>query len=163
MRRHVHLVMELCPGMPLYHHVKKMPDRKMPEDTCKVIFRQLVMGIGFMHEKGKAHRDLKLDNVLWDAETQKIKIIDFGFSLHASKEALLSVFCGTPHYMDPDIAAKRVYSPFAADVWAAGVILYIIICGKLPFFADFETDLFRKIQSGKFATEFEDQNLKILF
>lgn len=53
--------------------------------------------------------------------------------------------------MDPDIVRKIPYSAFAADIWAAGVILYIIFVGKLPFFGDFEADLFRKIQSGKFT------------
>ena len=53
--------------------------------------------------------------------------------------------------MDPDIVRKVPYSAFAADIWAAGVILYIIYVGRLPFFGDFEADLFRKIQSGKFT------------
>ena len=47
--------------------------------------------------------------------------------------------------MDPDLARKLPYSAFAADIWAAGVILYIIYVGKLPFFAEFEGDLFRRI------------------
>jgi len=98
-----------------------------------------------MHSKGKAHRDLKLDNILFDSETKIIKIIDFGFSLEAKKDQKLDVYCGTPHYMDPDIAKKVPYSAFAADIWAAGVILYIIFVGKLPFFGEFEADLYRKI------------------
>ena len=53
--------------------------------------------------------------------------------------------------MDPDIVKKSPYNPFAADVWACGVILYIIYVGKLPFFGEFEGDLFRKIQTGKFT------------
>lgn len=47
--------------------------------------------------------------------------------------------------MDPDIVKKVPYSGIAADIWAAGVILYIIYCGKLPFFGEFEGDLYRKI------------------
>ena len=72
--------MELCPGMPLFHHVKKLPEQRMSEDNCRVIFRQLMLGVGYMHSRGKAHRDLKLDNILYDPETQRIKIIDFGFA-----------------------------------------------------------------------------------
>ncbi len=53
--------------------------------------------------------------------------------------------------MDPDIVKKQPYSAQAADVWAAGVILYIIFVGKLPFFGEFEGDLYRKIQSGKYT------------
>ena len=58
----------------------------MSEELCKVIFRQLVNGIGYMHSKGKAHRDLKLGNILFDADTKLIKIIDFGFSLETKKD-----------------------------------------------------------------------------
>lgn len=103
-----------------------------------------------MHLKGKAHRDLKLENILYDGETRQIKIIDFGFSLETKKEQKLDTYCGTPHYMDPDIVKKVPYSAFAADIWAAGVILYIIYVGSLPFFGEFEADLYRRIQSGKF-------------
>lgn len=47
--------------------------------------------------------------------------------------------------MDPDICRKVAYSPFAADMWACGVILYIVVVGRLPFFGEFEGDLFRRI------------------
>ena len=103
-----------------------------------------------MHSKGFAHRDLKLDNILMDAVTKQIKIIDFGFSLKAGYNEKLHVHCGTPHYMDPDLARKVPYNGLAADVWACGIILYIILVGWLPFAGEFEADLFRKIQSGKF-------------
>lgn len=98
-----------------------------------------------MHSRGKAHRDLKLDNVLFDAEIERVKIIDFGFSLHSEKGQMQNTVCGTPHYMCPDLSRKAPYNPFAADVWALGIILYILFVGKLPFFAEFEGDLFRKI------------------
>ncbi len=68
--------------------------------------------------------------------------------------------------MDPDIVKKVPYSGFAADIWAAGVILYIILVGKLPFFGEFEADLYRKIQSGKFASvpnDLSDQSVKSVF
>jgi len=63
-----------------------------------------------MHERGYAHRDLKLDNILMDPETKNIKLIDFGFSLMSSDDQKLSVHCGTPHYMDPDIVRKAPYN-----------------------------------------------------
>ena len=104
-----------------------------------------------MHLKGYVHRDLKMDNILLDIqETKQIKIIDFGFSLRAGSNPILSHFCGTPHYMDPDLARKTNYNGYAADVWACGIILYIIMVGSLPFFAEYEADLFRKIQSAKY-------------
>ena len=80
-RTHVHLIMEMCQGMSIYHHIKKLPDQRLPEQTCKLIFKQLVKGVAYMHSKGYAHRDLKLDNILMDVGSKNIKIIDFGFSL----------------------------------------------------------------------------------
>ena len=150
-RTHVHLVMELCQGASIYHHIKKMPDQRLPEGTCKSIFKQLVHACSYLHSKGYSHRDLKLDNILFDPSAQQIKIIDFGFSLKANHSEKLNVFCGTPHYMDPDLVRKQPYNGPAADVWACGVIVYILMVGKLPFFGEFEADLFRKIQSGKYS------------
>lgn len=136
--------------MSIFHHIKKLPDQRLPEDACKVIFKQLILGVGYMHVKGYVHRDLKLDNLLMDVDTKQVKIIDFGFSLQSKPDQKLTVHCGTPHYMCPDIVKKVPYNGFAADIWASGVILYIILVGKLPFFGEFEADLFRKIQSGKY-------------
>ena len=61
-----------------------------------------------MHERNFVHRDLKLDNILVD-ENLRVKIIDFGFSVHATKDTKLHLYCGTPHYMDPDIVRKKEY------------------------------------------------------
>jgi serine/threonine protein kinase len=68
--------------------------------------------------------------------------------------------------MDPDLSRKTPYSPYAADIWAAGVCLYIMYVGKLPFFGEFEGDLFRKIQSGKFKpvpADLGDLKIRSLF
>lgn len=58
--------------------------------------------------------------------------------------------CGTPHYMAPELALRKDYDGKAADMWALGVILFVLITGKLPFFGDFEDDLYRRISKGRF-------------
>jgi len=148
-RQSLNLVTELCLGKSLYHHIKKKPEQKLPEKECKIIFKQLTDAVAYLHERNVAHRDLKLDNVLLD-EKKQIKLIDFGFSVCINEESKLSLYCGTPHYMDPDIVKKKDYNGKAADVWALGVILFILMTGKLPFFGEFEGDLFRKIQKAKY-------------
>ena len=68
--------------------------------------------------------------------------------------------------MCPDIVRKVPYSGFASDVWACGVILYMLFVGRLPFFGDFEADLFRKIQNGKYKSipsELGDSSIRHLF
>jgi serine/threonine protein kinase len=81
-RTHVHLVMELCQGKNLYHFTKKIKgDFRLPENEVAAIFKQIVSGIAYLHERNIAHRDLKLDNILInEAHGNKIKIIDFGFA-----------------------------------------------------------------------------------
>jgi MAP/microtubule affinity-regulating kinase len=124
------------------------------------------MAVGCMHAQNVVHRDLKLDNILFDPKTGQIKIIDFGFSLKTKPGTWLDSWCGTPHYMCPEIVKKVPYQGFAADIWAAGVILYIMLCGKLPYFGEFEADLYRKIQMAKYTpvpSELGDHSVKSLF
>ena len=102
-----------------------------------------------MHSVDIVHRDLKLDNILINSNG-KIKLIDFGFATKCKINERLTAYCGTPHYMDPDLAKKNPYIGGAADVWALGVILFVLLTGKLPFFAEFEADLFRKIIGAKY-------------
>ena len=96
------------------------------------------------------HRDLKLDNIIVDAN-ERVKILDFGFASKCAANDTMSYHCGTPHYMDPDLIQKRNYSGQAADVWALGVILFTLVAGQVPFHAEFEQDLVRRISSGKYA------------
>ena len=103
-----------------------------------------------MHEMGIVHRDLKLDNILIN-DKNEIKLIDFGFATGCKKDEKLSMQCGTPQYMCPDLARNKPYSAQMADVWALGVMLFIMSAGKLPFAAEYEADLYRKIQNGKYT------------
>lgn len=107
-RTNVNLVMELCQGKSLYHYIKKKPGLKLQESECCTIFRQVVDAIAYLHQNNIVHRDLKLDNILID-DKKNIKLIDFGFSVICSPDQKLNLFCGTPHYMDPDIARKKDY------------------------------------------------------
>jgi serine/threonine protein kinase len=84
-RMNVNLVMEMCNGKSLYHYIKKKEHMRLPEEVCRVIFRQLVDGLAYLHANEIVHRDLKLDNILIDpSDGNRIKIIDFGFSIKAS-------------------------------------------------------------------------------
>lgn len=77
-------------------------------------------------------RDLKLENILLDG-FRNAKIIDFGFSTTCGYECKLKLFCGTPSYMSPEIVRRLHYVGFYSDMWALGVILYVLSTGELPF------------------------------
>lgn len=80
--RHILLVMELCAGGDLLNYVRKR--RKLDEDVAKLIFKQLIEGLSYIHSKGIIHRDIKLDNILLDGKG-KVKIADFGVSKHVKR------------------------------------------------------------------------------
>jgi serine/threonine protein kinase len=86
--------------------------------------------------------------VLVDEESNTLKLIDFGFS--CSSVERLKVFCGTPSYMSPEIVTKKEYLGSPSDIWACGVLLYILICGAFPFKSSLEKELFRRIEKGIF-------------
>ena len=144
--------MELCEGKNLYHMIKKSREQQwpgIPDDQVRPIFYQIASAMAYMHSVSVVHRDLKLDNILINHKGE-IKLIDFGFATKCVHNEKLAANCGTPQYMDPDLARKQPYLGQAADVWALGVILFILITSKFPFHAEFEHDLFRKIINAKY-------------
>ena len=100
-----------------------------------------------MHGNLICHRDLKLENILV-SDRQRIKIIDFGFGIRTKEDVNLKIFCGTSAYMSPEIVKKSDYNGFKADIWALGVVLYVMLTGRFPFKAKSEKELFTRIQIG---------------
>ena len=105
--------------------------------------------VRYMHSNLICHRDLKIENILV-SDRQRIKIIDFGFSIRTQEDVNLKIFCGTSSYMSPEIVRKSEYNGFKADIWALGVVLYVLLTGRFPFKAKTEKELFMRIQMGQF-------------
>mgnify|MGYP000891366615 FL=1 len=82
-------------------------------------------------------------------DNNQIKLIDFGFSVNSRSR--LNTYCGTPSYMAPEIAAKTSYEGWQVDIWACGVLLYVMLCGSYPFRGLDEKELYRKIRAGKYV------------
>lgn len=106
----------------------------------------MVDAVSYMHSKGVSHRDLKLENIIFDGKGD-LKLIDFGFASTESNKQ--NCFCGTPTYMAPEIIKKTEYLGSQVDTWAMGVILFRLITGTYPFAAKTDRDLFNKICQGK--------------
>ena len=126
------MVMEFIGAKTLYAYLKSQPRRRIREEDARHVFRQIVEGVAYCHSKNVVHRDIKLENVMVDAGNN-VKIIDFGFSITAAKGKKLSIFCGTPSYMAPEMVRKVDYCGQKVDVWALGILLYTMLCGRFPF------------------------------
>ena len=136
--KHYLIVMELCPGGDLLNYVRKR--RKLTEKNAKYLFKQIMQGIAYMHTIGIVHRDIKLDNILLDGQGN-VKIGDFGVSRRVDQDELLFEQCGTPAYIAPEIVQEIGYKGFPVDIWSAGVCLYAILYGNVPFKANQIGDL----------------------
>ena len=96
-----------------------------------------LQAVAHIHEKGIVHRDLKLENLLYydDTEDSRILVADFGLSDWEVNLSPGSPVCGTPGYLAPEVIAREACTT-ASDVWAVGVVSYILLCGYPPFFAE---------------------------
>ena len=142
--------MEYIGGTSLHGYLKRIPNRRLDEPEARRIFKQVLHGIEYCHNKNVTHRDLKLENILLD-DNNNVKIIDFGFGTCFSHDKKVKLFCGTPSYMAPEIVNRVEYSGPPADVWALGVLLFVLLCGNYPFKAQVDKELYKKIQYGQFS------------
>ena len=128
------IIMEYINGGNLFSFVKKR--RKLSEKTAKFLFRQIILGIKYIHEQNIVHRDIKLENLLIDLNNN-VKICDFGIGRKIkNKNQLLHDQCGTLMYMAPEIllsSKEKGYEGFPVDIWSSGISLYIMLSGTLPF------------------------------
>ena len=143
---HIFIVMEYICG-DLLGFIRKRG--KLSETVSKIIFKQLIEGLKYIHKKKIVHRDIKLDNILIDL-TNTIKICDFGVSRKISKDEVMHEHCGTPAYIAPEIFENNGYTGFQCDIWSAGVTLYYILGGIQPFRASSIKDLEKKVIAGEF-------------
>jgi len=122
-----------------------------PNETRR-IFKQVAEAVHYMHSRNIVHRDLKLDNILVEEDTRMVKLIDFGFGVIVDgAQGHLKIFCGTPSYMAPEIVRRsESYEGKPVDIWALGVLLYVMLTGGLPFRGSNEPELFEKIRLGHF-------------
>lgn len=167
----LYIVMDLVTGGELFTKILK--EGKLPEDTARHYFQQLVDGIEYCHRRGVCHRDLKPENLLIDETTGELKITDFGLSAMkgaSTTEELLHTQCGSPNYCAPEIIArhKQGYNGAKVDAWSCGIILFALLAGYLPFYDENTKVLYRMIQRDdvkfpkKFPSDAKDLILRLL-
>ncbi|XP_054807966.1 calcium-dependent protein kinase 10-like [Prosopis cineraria] len=132
----VHLVMELCEGGELFDRI--VARGHYSERAAATVARTIAEVVRMCHANGVMHRDLKPENFLFanKKENSVLKAIDFGLSVFFKPGERFSEIVGSPYYMAPEVL-RRNYGP-EVDIWSAGVILYILLCGVPPFWAETE-------------------------
>ncbi|KAK9699168.1 hypothetical protein RND81_08G156800 [Saponaria officinalis] len=142
----VHLVMELCEGGELFDRI--VARGHYTERAAAGVMRTIVEVVQLCHKHGVIHRDLKPENFLFanKKENSPLKAIDFGLSIFFQPGERFSEIVGSPYYMAPEVL-KRSYGP-EIDIWSAGVILYILLCGVPPFWAESEQGVAQAIIRG---------------
>nr|GMD17746.1 calcium-dependent protein kinase 8-like [Ipomoea batatas] len=132
----VHIVMELCEGGELFDRI--VAKGHYTERAAAVVMKTIVEVVQMCHRHGVMHRDLKPENFLFanKKETAPLKAIDFGLSVFFKPGERFNEIVGSPYYMAPEVL-KRNYGQ-EVDIWSAGVILYILLCGVPPFWAETE-------------------------
>jgi calcium-dependent protein kinase len=110
--------------------------------------RQILEPLNYMHYKGYVHRDIKPENLMIEHSDNSIKLIDFGLSIFLPKDDCLKDRQGSAYYMAPEVLSKNYNHK--CDVWSCGVILYLLLSGKLPFSADHHLEVMRLIKIGHY-------------
>uniref|UniRef100_A0A2P2L8V4 non-specific serine/threonine protein kinase n=1 Tax=Rhizophora mucronata TaxID=61149 RepID=A0A2P2L8V4_RHIMU len=142
---YVHLVMELCAGGELFHQLEK--HGRFCEAEAYVLFRHLMQVVLYCHEIGVVHRDLKPENILLatKASSSQIKLADFGLATYIKPGQSLHGTVGSPFYIAPEVLAGAYNQ--AADIWSAGVILYILLSGMPPFWGETKSRIFDAVRA----------------
>ncbi|CRK99158.1 CLUMA_CG012525, isoform A [Clunio marinus] len=119
-------------GENLCDYVRNQKRGRLDEITARSIARQLASAVNHMHENRVVHRDIKLENILVNVESRRVKLTDFGLSNSFSKTSMLLTNCGSPEYAAPELHSALPYG-FEVDIWALGVVLFAMVVGRLPF------------------------------
>ncbi|XP_053308607.1 serine/threonine-protein kinase SIK3 [Spea bombifrons] len=149
--RMIYLVTEYASGGEIFDHL--VAHGRMAEKEARKKFKQIVAAVHFCHCRNIVHRDLKAENLLLDANLN-IKIADFGFSNRFTPGQLLKTWCGSPPYAAPELFEGKEYDGPKVDIWSLGVVLYVLVCGALPFDGSTLQNLRARVLSGKFRIPF---------
>lgn len=145
--QNIYLVMELCSGGELFDFIVRK--KHLSEHEARTIMMQLLRSLNYLHSHEICHRDLKPENLLF-SETDNInslKLIDFGLSkMMGQKNEQMTTRVGTPYYISPEVLTGSY--GVQCDMWSAGVILYVLICGYPPFWGNSDSTILAKVRRG---------------
>ena len=141
----VYIVMEMLKGGELFERIVGRP-RFSECDTAKLL-RPLLESVAYMHDLGIVHRDIKPENILCGENLESVKIADFGLSKMIMPNEKMVQACGTLSYVAPEVLTNQGYGK-EADMWSVGVIMFLLLCGKLPFDGGDASEIIKKTIQG---------------
>ena len=127
----VHLLLEATLGGELFDALRAAPNSAFPERRCQFYAAMVVLALDYLHGQRIAYRDLKPENLLFDADGY-LKLVDFGFARRIEPGARAWTLCGTPEYLAPEVLTGRGHG-LAVDWWALGILLHEMLVGYPPF------------------------------
>lgn len=148
----LYMVMEMCKKGVVMRIDLDLESQADPysEDVCRLYFRDLILGIEYLHAQGIVHRDIKPDNCLINHE-DILKVVDFGVSemFEKNSEMLTAKSAGSPAFLPPELCVVKHgdVSGRAADIWSMGVTLYCLKYGRIPFQKQQIIDLYESIKN----------------
>lgn len=123
------LIMERCPGITLFMLVEL--NHHLQENSARLIFRQVLDAIGYLHEKNIVHNDIKDENIIVTTEL-KVTIIDFGSATFDDGEKT-RIYCGSETYTSPEVLSGARFNRVGQEIWSLGVLLFVMVYGENPF------------------------------
>ncbi|ORY31949.1 hypothetical protein BCR39DRAFT_524745 [Naematelia encephala] len=142
---HHYMVFEFIDGGQMLDYI--ISHGRLRERAARKFARQIGSALEYCHRNSIVHRDLKIENILI-SKNGNIKIIDFGLSNLFSPSRHLSTFCGSLYFAAPELLNAKVYTGPEVDIWSFGIVLYVLVCGKVPFDDQSMPALHAKIKRG---------------
>ncbi|KAM9804577.1 serine/threonine-protein kinase SIK1 [Neosynchiropus ocellatus] len=147
----LYIVTEYAKNGEMFDHLTS--NGRMSEDEARKKFWQILTAVDYCHRHHIVHRDLKTENLLLDAN-MNIKLADFGFGNFYNAGEPLSTWCGSPPYAAPEVFEGKEYEGPQLDIWSLGVVLYVLVCGSLPFDGPSLPALKQRVTEGRFRIPF---------
>ena len=128
--RYLYLIMENCPNGELFDSIEKFTHqgRAYTEKDAAEVIRTCLQALQHCHSQNIVHRDIKPENIMFGTDG-KVRLVDFGLAKQTYRR--MSTLAGTPYFMAPEVLDQNYTSK--CDIWSLGCILYMIVCGCLPF------------------------------
>ena len=145
-RWHWYMLFEYVNGGQMLDYI--ISHGKLKEKNARRFARQIASAVDYCHRNSIVHRDLKIENILI-SKNNDIKIIDFGLSnLFSPRGDRLKTFCGSLYFAAPELLQAQPYTGPEVDIWSFGVVIYVLVCGKVPFDDQYMPTLHQKIKKG---------------